>query len=70
MSPPRSDINSDYNINNQRVPMNDLELVNDQIDNVDQTGFVKKVYGIFTTQILFTTVFVGFAMMNPWITAW
>ena len=25
---PRSDINSDYNINNQRVPMNDLELIN------------------------------------------
>ena len=25
---PRSDINSDYNINNQRVPANDLELIN------------------------------------------
>ena len=61
-SMPRSDINSDYNINNQRVPANDLELINNY-EAQDQNGFIRKVYSIFTFQILATTAFVGLTMM-------
>ena len=50
--------------------MNDLELINNELEGRDQNGFIRKVYSIFTFQILVTTAVVGFSMMNPSIIAW
>ena len=39
--------------------------------SLDSTeGFIRKVYGIFTFQIVASAVFVGAAVYNPKITTW
>ena len=60
----QSDINSDYQIQNSRLMQNDLEMMNIHI-NRDNNGFIRKVYAIFLTQVLATTVFVTFTVFEP-----
>lgn len=54
----RSDINSDYVINNAFTLQDDLEHVNLTMQN-DTNGFIRRVYVIFTAQILFSTLCVA-----------
>jgi FtsH-binding integral membrane protein len=57
-------------VNNRHGPQNDLEQINVSYSNDEQNGFIRKVYGIFTSQIACTMVFVGFSMMYPEFTKW
>jgi hypothetical protein len=57
----RSDINSEFVINNNHITQNDLEGIN-LVESTDTKGFIRKVYGILTFQIFCTTIFVGYVM--------
>jgi FtsH-binding integral membrane protein len=39
-------------------------------DFSDRNGFIRKVYGILTTQLLVTTIIVGYSMQNPTFIKW
>lgn len=60
----RSDINSDFVINNACTVQDDLEHVN-LIQRTDTNGFVRRVYAIFTAQMLWSTACVGACAANP-----
>lgn len=64
----RSDIDSDFVINNAYTVQNDLEAVN-LIQNGDTNGFIRRVYVIFTGQMLFSTALVGACAEIPGLIA-
>ena len=43
----------------------DLELVNSTYGLEDQNGFIRKVYALFTFQMLATTIFMAFKIQHP-----
>ena len=45
-----------------------IELQEPDYAASDRLGFIRKVYGIFTTQVLATTGFIAWAYMNPKVT--
>jgi len=60
----RSDINSDYVINNACTIQDDLEHVN-LLMSVDTNGFIRRVFAIFTGQMIFSTTCVAAAAYSP-----
>lgn len=51
-------------VNNDFTLKNDLEHVN-LLQQTDANGFIKRVYVIFTVQMMFTTACVGACAMRP-----
>ena len=56
-------------INNKYTPQNDLEQIN-QYENSYRLGFIRKVYSIFTMQIVATASFCAYAMYDPEYLKW
>lgn len=60
----RSDINSDYVINNAYGIQDDLEHVN-LVQQYNTNEFIRRVYLIFTAQMVFSTCLVGLCAHSP-----
>jgi len=68
MSLYRSDINSDFMVNNDFTLKGDLEYDAEHVQLLQQTdtnGFIRRVYVIFTAQMVFATACVGACATRP-----